>query len=182
MRTPDEILDRAKLAECTVPLYLGGDNDLAARYEVLRDQLADAKARPPSSLADMSPAKAIEDEMATIEATMAEDTVVFRLRAMRRRDFANFRDQYPPRKDENGNVLAKDIRIGANTDEIWEPLIRTSVVDPEWTEEQFAALFDHLSDAQFDELGLAAFYLNRSKVDVPFSSAASRQNHTSAPE
>lgn len=181
MRSPAEILDQAKLAERTVSLYLGGDRDLQERYEELERKLPFAKEASPDSLAAGSPARAIEDEMAAIREQMQEWIVDFRLRAMRRRDFGAFRDAHQPRKDENGNIDARDAGVGANTDTVWDPLIRASIVEPELSDEQMTRLLEEvLTDAQFETLALAAYYLNRGSADVPFSSAASRMNGSSA--
>lgn len=182
MRTPAEILDQAKLAERTLALYVGGDRDLAARYQELDRQLVTAADQPPDSLAAGSPRRAIEAEMAEIQAEMAEDTIELRLRAVRRKAFRALAEQHPPRKDPDGETHRFD-KLGFNADAMPDPLIRASIVAPELTEEQLTHLLDEvLTDAQYDELFLACYGLNRGVVDVPFSSAASRQNHSSVPE
>lgn len=182
MRTPAEILDQAKLAERTLALYVGGDQDLALRYQELDRKLITAADERPDSLAAGSPVRVIEAEMAEIETAMAEDTVVFRLRAMRRRPFRELAEQHPPRIEADGAVHRFD-KLGFNAETLPDPLIRASIVAPELTDEQITHLLDEaLTDAQYDELFLTCYALNRGTVDVPFSSAASQQNHHSAPE
>lgn len=181
MRSPAEILDQAKLAERTVSLYLGGDRDLQLRYEELERRLPFAKEAAPDSLGEGSKVRAIEEEMVAIRAEMEPSIVDFRLRAMRRKDFRDFRDQHQPRKDADGNTHPEDVTVGANTDTIWEPLVRAAIVEPEFTDEQMTHLLEEvLTDAQFEELALAAYDLNRGRADVPFSSAASRGKRNSA--
>jgi hypothetical protein len=179
MRSIDEILDQAKLAERTVPLYLGGDRDLQLRYEKLERRLPDAKGAAPDSLGQGSPARAIEDEMAAIREQMRESTVDIRIRALRRRAYRELCDAHPPRKTEDGGVHPDDY-VGVNTDSIWEPLVLASIVEPKLTAEQTELLLGVLTSAQFEQLALACHGLNRGVPDLPFSSAASATTGTSA--
>jgi hypothetical protein len=173
---------RVKRAHRTLKLYVGGDHDLAIRYQELDRQLITAADVRPDSLAAGSPARAIEAEMREIEAKMAEETIEFHLEAMPRRAFRDLAEQHPPRTGDDGELHRLD-KMGFNAATLPGPLIRASIVSPEFADEELTALLDEdLSDAQYDELFLACYSLNRGTVDVPFSSAASRQNHSSAPE
>ncbi len=185
-RSIDQILDSAKLAERTLALYLGGDRDLSARYHQLRVDLVDAADKPPTSLAAGSPAKSIRDEMAAIEATMAEDTVVFTLRALRRKAWRELREAHPPRKDPaTGETHQRDALLGANIDTLPEAVVRASIIAPELTPEQMDRLLDEddgpLDEALFEQLWVACYGLNRGVVDVPFTSPNSPPTPTSAP-
>jgi hypothetical protein len=69
-----------------------------------------------------------------------------------------------------------------NTETFYEDLIRVSVVSPEMDEADWDDLFGVITNAQFGELSMGAWLLNRGEVDIPFSLAASRMRRATADE
>lgn len=175
----DAILDQAKPVEKTVPLCLQGN--LVAEFEDLERQLTEAQRQPADSLASGADARRIAEQMETLREQMQSATVVFRLRALPRRDFRALVDAHPPRLDDRGETVGDD-SLGVNTTTVFEPLIRACLVEPEVSDGQWDRLNDLLSDMQFNDLALAAWSVNRGAVNVPFSFAASLLLRNSEPE
>jgi hypothetical protein len=143
-----------------------------------------------STMAIRAAKRRVAEQMAEVEAQMRAGTVAFRLRALPRRRtpgvpadqlvWSELVGKHPPRKDTNGKVDPRDAATGVNTPALLEELVRASVVEPELTPEQWARLDAKLSDGQFQVLAWAAWNLNRSEVDVPFSRAASMMRRLDA--
>lgn len=149
--------------------------DLQAEHEELERQLQDALTAPRDSLAAGSNAKEISEQMQALEELMRQHTVVFKFRALTRPKWKAVFAAHPPRKVEGGGQDDRDKYIGVNTETFFEAIIRACCVEPELPEDVWRLLLDErLTDRQFDELSNAAWALNRSDVDVPFSRAASR--------
>jgi hypothetical protein len=163
----DDLLAAARLPETTVPVCLRGD--LAAEVEELERQLATQEAIPRVSIADGGQARATAERIAELQAEMDKFTRQFRLRAMDRHRWTAFILKHPPRQGDEA-----DVRMGYNRDTLLPELVRTCLVDPVLTDDQWAKLDAVLSDAQFDSLATAAWGINRRDVSVPFSPTASR--------
>ena len=168
--------------EKIVALCLRGD--LRAEWDRLRAQLDTAPADDePSTMAARASKRRIAEQLAAIEDEMRAATVEFRLRALPRKRLPGMRpgqvvwhelvERHPPRTGADGKPDRRDTVIGVNTDSFFDELVRVSIVEPELDERRWQALLERLTDAQWDELARAAWSLNRSGVDVPFSGAAS---------
>lgn len=168
--------------EKIVALCLRGD--LRAEWDRLRAQLDTAPADDePSTMAARASKRRIAEQLAAIEDEMRAATVEFRLRALPRKRLPGMRpgqvvwhelvERHPPRTGADGKLDRRDTVIGVNTDSFFDELVRVSIVEPELDERRWQALLERLTDAQWDELARAAWSLNRSGVDVPFSGAAS---------
>jgi hypothetical protein len=158
----------AKLPEKTVPICLRPD--LAMQYEELADSLVEAKKVGAGSLAGNPEVPALSAQMETLKEQMKDSTAVFTLRALPRSRFRNLANEHPPRKDAEGNILDVD-RAGVSDATFPEALVRECLVAPELNEELWTMLTEKLTDRQFQELVDAAWSLNRSEIDVPFSPA-----------
>jgi hypothetical protein len=174
-----DLLKQAKLPERTVPICLRGD--LVAEHETIERQLEQAENRPASSLAGTGTGHLIEQQRA-LEDEMLAATHEFRLRALPRARWRELVNAYPPRENDDGELVGADVTAGVNMDTFPEPLVRASVVSPEMTGEQWTQLLDALTDRQFDMLVAAAWSLNQGRVDVPFSRAALRAQGTTSGE
>lgn len=168
--------------EKIVALCLRGD--LRAEWDRLRAQLDTAPADDePSTMAARASKRRIADQLKQVEDEMRAATVEFRLRALPRKRLPGMRpgqvvwhelvERHPPRTGADGKPDRRDTAIGVNTDSFFDELVRVSIVEPEVDERRWQALLERLTDAQWDELARAAWSLNRSGVDVPFSRAAS---------
>lgn len=170
------VLDAARRPERTAEMCLRGD--LQAELEELERRLADERRRDDRSMGELGTEADLTERIDALREQMRASTVTFRLRALpARRTASTNADEvtwaelvaaHPPR-DEPG-----DLALGYNADTFFDALVRVSVVDPCPTGEQWDQLLgDGLTSRQFDELAELALTLNRRKVDVPFSSAAS---------
>lgn len=175
------LIDSARLAERTIALCLRGD--LQAQFEDLERRLDEAAERDQGdSLASGSSVAAIRAQMEELRDQMRASTLVVTLRALPRKAYQRLSDQHPPRRDDEGNVVAED-RTGVNMLTFWDPLIRACWVAPELDKARMTHLLDEvLSNNQYDSLASLALLVNQGKVDIPFLSAASLRNRDSESE
>jgi hypothetical protein len=180
-------LAKAKLPERTVTLCLNGD--LVAEHEKLERELTQAQKRPNDSLAGNGVAE-LAERIEALEVEMREATETFTFRALpKRRSQADDRPTWdevmkrnPPRRGEDGEIIAEDREGQLNADAFGDDLIRTCAVSPEMDAEDWDALFSVISDRQYVDLSNAAWLINRGEISVPFSRAASRMRAASATE
>jgi hypothetical protein len=106
---------------------------------------------------------------------MAASTVVFRARALPRRQFLDLLLAHPPREDND-----RDKALGHNYEAFEPALIKACVWEPELSDEQWTHLLDEVLTAnQYGNLYGACQTLNLVKVDVPFSLASSMRTRPS---
>lgn len=173
------LLGTARLPERSVQVCLRGD--LVADHEAAERDLEQAQKRSGGSLAGGG-IGAIVERIEALEAQMQESTYAFRLRAMPKPKFRALIAAHGPRRGDDGEVLDADRHLGVNAETFFDALIRACLVDPELDDAEWLQLVEALTDAQYDELSGAAWLLNRSEVDIPFSRAASRAKRLSADE
>jgi len=165
------MLAEARLPERTVEVCLRGD--LVAEHEQAERELEAAERKASNSLAGDGVGP-IVDRIEALEQQMREHVIVFTLRALPRSAWRSLLSDHPPRVGSDGQVVDDDRHIELNVDTFYVDLVRRSIVDPEIDDEDWAALTDRLTDKQFGDLAGAAWMLNRSEIDIPFSRAASR--------
>lgn len=174
------LLAGARLPQRTVQICLRAD--LVADHEEAEAQLSDLVRRPTRKFGGDG-AGELRQRILDLEAEMKASVQPFRVQGMSGPKFRALKLEHPPRKAEDGSgIEPRDQRLGINVDTFWEPLVRASVVDPDITDEQWVALFEVLTDRQFDQLATAAWNLNKDEIDVPFSLAASLMTETSDSE
>jgi hypothetical protein len=174
----------SKRATKTVPICMRGD--LVAEFEALEADLTKVAANVVDSRLNGAKAQGrkLAEQMAVLQEEMRGSTVPFILRALGRSRWAALLAEHPPRMGADGKVLADDTG-GFNAATLWTPLIRASVISPLLDDDDWAVLLmtnedgtdgddngGGLSNGQFDALGTAAWRLNQSLVDIPFSRAA----------
>lgn len=168
---------RISLPERTVDLCL--DGQAQADWEAAEAALEAARK---TSLQDarMAGSPAVDEaarHVREVEERMADSILTFRLRAMRRTDWAATLVKYPPAEDS-----AADQRFGANREAFFAEAIPASIVgvtqagepvdfdvEADWDD-----LADNMTDHQYNAFAEAVLQLNRAEVSVPFSAAASR--------
>lgn len=162
------LLSTARLPERTVELCLRGD--LQAEWEDLQRRLEQAKRDAPerTSLADAPPGAELEQQIRTLEETMADAVLTARLRAVNRKTFRDMALIHPPRPDDK-----RDQIYGFNIETFNTDLVRACWAEPQLDETQWAQLMDVLTPGQWRLLADTCEVLNHSPVDVPFSSSAS---------
>jgi hypothetical protein len=164
----------------TVPIVM--DGDLVAEFEELERQLAEALQKPASdSLEDGSSAQAIAELIEQLREQMKESTHVFVIKALLGKDYRELKALHPPRQGEDGDILDEDRFLGANVETFLVPLLKACCADPVIDDEVWAEI-ENLSDRQYDELINTAITVNRGRVDIPFSRAASAVMASSSPE
>jgi hypothetical protein len=173
------MLAEAKLPERTVEICLRGD--LVADHEQAERDLEQAQKTATDSLAGSGVGEIVQ-RIEALEAEMRDSTVTFTLRALSKPRYRELVQAHPPRRGDDGEIVDDDKGMGLNVETFYEDLLRRSVADPELDDEDWTALLDTITDRQFELLGMAAFLLNRSDVDIPFSLAASRAKRTTSAE
>lgn len=150
----------------------------------LRQQLADVQ-RPGGDSMEADPRVAeIKAQIEDLTTQLRDSVRPFRLRALPRPEFRALVDEHPPRRvvGEDG-VERPDLRDGGsefNIDTFYPALIRKSIIKPELTEGQLDQLLNVvLTDAYYTKLALAALFLNRRELNVPFSQPASPSSPSS---
>jgi hypothetical protein len=178
LRSFKELVAEARLPEATVPICLRGD--LVADHELAERELGLAQKQATESLAGNG-AAAIAERIEGLEAQMREHTYPFRFRALPRREWRALVAAHEPRRNDDNEIVDAD-RAGVNAETFYDAMIRACLVDPELTDEEWAALNEALTDRQYCDISDAAWMLNRREVDIPFSLAASRMKRDSAAE
>lgn len=193
---PPSVKDRlkaAKLPERTVDICLRGD--LQAEWEDLHRQLADAEAAAAKDkrLNGDRRARQIGEQITAVQDQMRAETLVFRMRALPRKQWDALLKQHPPRRDNEA-----DTQLGYNVDMFMAALIRACTIAPDLDDDDWRTLLGDddaerarrekagepvedgvLTEWQFAQLQNTALALNVRKVDVPNSFAASRLTRTS---
>lgn len=170
-----EALAGAKLPEKVVSICLRGD--LQADFEQAERELEESRRAEVDSLAAGSQTRQVAERIEALRKEMADHSVDFRLRAVGRRRWTALLAEHTPRPDSD-----TDKAVGVNEETFYDALIRECTAEPTLTDEQWTLLLDNqLTSAQFDQLAMAAWRLNRRDVDVPFSPAASAILRNSAP-
>ncbi|MBM0237740.1 hypothetical protein JNW88_12235 [Micromonospora sp. ATA32] len=172
----DAMLDEATLAETTVPICLNGK--LRAQYARLKARIDERAAAAHEAqkllgddrLADKGPTPDPEQpELDRLVEQMRKYTVEVVLRALPKEEWNELFAKHPPRADkQTGKRNPRDM-IGVNYDSFFPTLVRETIVSPEMTGDRWQKFYAKLSDAQFNKLANAAWDINQTEDDVPFS-------------
>lgn len=161
---PLALIRGARLPQRTIRVCLAAD--LVAEWEELDRQRKEV-ART-DSLAD--PAGGINASMEKLREEMTAHTVLFRLQALPKRRWRELFAAHPPRKDEKGEPIRRDVMLGVHYENFFDALLKESIVDPKLDDETLTLLLEEkLTDRQWEELTDVAWNLNRGSVNVPFS-------------
>lgn len=173
----DDILASAKLPEESVPICLRGD--LQRRHEDLERDLEEAQEadKQGSSLADGGQARKVAEEIQRVEAEMREHTHPFAFRALPSREYRDLVEQHPMRENHQLDAL-----YGVNMLTFPAAVIARCCIDPVMTVDQVERLLEVLTDGQQMDLFIGAGRVNRERIDVPKSVAASAILAASAPK
>ena len=150
------------------------DAALQAEWEAARDELAEVGVQDPRI--NGGPAAEAARKVQDIEKRMRDSEARFRLRALRRSEWAARVAANPPREDDKD-----DKARGYNTATFYDDVIIHSIVEVTQDGEpiefdptaEWEALADEMTDRQYSEFAEAVWALNRGEVSVPFSRAAS---------
>lgn len=179
-----KLLADAQLPVKTVPICLRGD--LVADFEETERALQEAHKQRGDSLAGGSELGELAEKLEALQVEMREHFYTFRIQALPKREFRALVAKHGPRRvvgeDGEEKIHEDDKYIGVNTASFFEALMRACLVDPVLGDDDWTALDSKLTDSQWDSLSTAAWSVNRSDVDVPFSRAASLINRRTASE
>lgn len=178
----DAILDEEDRPEDVVSLCLRGN--LVAQWRQLKEQFDTMPGDEDKAMAhERATKRRLAEQMEDLRQRMLAGTVQFRLRALPRKrtpDMAadqpvwhELVEAHPPRLDAKGKVIKEDAGFGLNRATFPEALVRGSIIKPAIDDARWAKLDAKMSDAQFEQLFVKAWALNRREIDVPFSLAAS---------
>jgi hypothetical protein len=150
-----------------VPICLRGD--LAARYERLERELAEARDEDAQdSLAAGGQTLKIAREMEDLRGEMLQHTHHFQFKALPK---SKYRDLVADHRPRDGDP--DDAQWGANLATFPQALIQACCTDPVMTVEQVEEMCGMLSDGQVVEMFGCAVRLNRENADIPKSLLAS---------
>lgn len=185
-KTTAQKLKAASRARDTVPICLVGE--LRAEWKQTEAAFQASKTADAGMMQQSPETKRLAKRLGELEAEMRDHTVKVTVEALRRvrtpstpktavvwRELA---DEHGPRKGKDGKVLPED-SSGFNADTFPEALIRACMVeldgDPVTVrDERVDELLELCTEGQGDQLFEAAWRLNKSRIDIPFSFAASK--------
>lgn len=162
-----DIIGSIRRPEKTVPICTAGD--LQAEFEDLERDLAIAKEKPleEGTLAGgANPmATAVAQQIQELRGRMREHTVVFRFQGLSSKAYSDLVAKHPPKDDSK--------RTDVDADGFSADLVATCAIEPKMTFAEAVQLSEVLTQAQWDALFTAAYEVNKTDIDVPFSYAAS---------
>lgn len=175
---PGARIRAGKLRTDEFPVCL--DPDLVREYEQLLEHRDEAREATRDSLAGGNVVE-LDTEIADLLEQMQAATLTLVLQSLPRPRFRALIDEHPPRRDADGKLTHAEDALGVNADTFFEALIRACLTAPVLDEETLTLLLDErLNDKQWQNLADAAWNLNRTTVDVPFSPAVSPSRRNSS--
>lgn len=171
-KTLDQLLASAKLPERAITVCLRGD--LVAEFQRLEDQLEqhDEQKVKDRRLAGSKKGREIAEAMETVRAQMREHSLPLTLRAFPGHEWRALKDKHPMADDPDQRT-PEDTIVRANAKTLFNAAVRPSIVDPEFTDEQWTQFDAVLPDGEFSRIVDAIYTLNESAVVVPKSQRAS---------
>lgn len=170
------ILARATRPRRTVKVCLAGE--VVAEMERLDEELADLERPANGRLNGPAGAKALRDQLDELRAKAEADTIEIVIQAVSRTRWHEMIAANPPRKLADGTVHPADKMAGVNEDTFYDAIIAACWVAPEIDDATRTALLEQLTDRQFDQVGSAAWAVNRHEVSIPLSRAGSKTRST----
>lgn len=165
----------------TVAVELCTDLDLNAEHESLSAKLADRNKRGVHDdriTGDPETARIVE-----LERLMQDSVLVFTLRALPGKKWAELVAAHPPREDdavdENFGVNISTFVDAAMVESVESVINKTTGETVKWAGADWAGLADEMSDGQWQAFGLRVMEVNRTRGAVPFNRAASRRMESS---
>jgi hypothetical protein len=157
------------------------DESLVEAYEHLLEQRDAQREETRNSLAGGATSE-LDGQIDQLVEQMRDATLTLKFQALSRPRFRTLVDAYPPRTKEDGSLSHREDVVGVNVDAFYERIIPLSLVEPKLDDDSLKLLLEeHLTDRQYQELTDVIWNLNRGKVDLPFSSAASTTARSSSP-
>jgi hypothetical protein len=165
----------------TVVVELCTDMELNARHETLSAELVDRRKNGVND--DRLTGDPVAAEIVELEQAMQDHVLLFTLRAMPRKSWAELKAAHPAR-DEN----EIDEVYGVNVETFADAALEKSIVSVTqkttgeaipWAPTDWQGLADEISNGQWEAFVTRMFTLNNGNVGVPFNYAASKKTLTS---
>lgn len=170
-----------------LPVEVCLDGKLVAQHHELRRAFERADDEPRERMTSGGEARRLADELRALEERIREATVNVRLRSLGKDGWNDLVDKHPARPGEE-----TDEKLGYNADTFFDELVTVSMAsmaplsDPDQmvdlTDEDRVTILGLVTREKFDEFTRVALSLNIRRVDIPFSSAASKQTRPSDSE
>jgi hypothetical protein len=185
-KSASEKLAAAQRIQDSMMVYLPGP--LRAEWNRIKEEYDRVKATSAQSGSAMLTGdpklKALAAQLADLEEQMQENAIEVTVQALRRqrtpatpkseKTWQELVNEHPPRKGKDGKPLPEDAP-GVNMETFPEPLIRASITGPDLSEQEWDdLLYEYMTDRQYDQLFGVCWRLNKERIDVPFSFAASK--------
>jgi hypothetical protein len=169
-----DLLARIKPRAKEVTTELCMRPDLLEAHEAAHEALALSRANDAGSsrLTDggvSAATKKAAQAVAAIEAEIAENVIVFRLRAMPQDKWRALCDNHPPRK---GNDM--DFMVGYDRDAVTDAGVRACIYDPVFDDASWATFMSVCNPSEWQELRQSFTIANQAVVDAPKSALASQ--------
>ena len=146
--------------------------DLVERHEILSDELAKAQESAPAARmagkGSTAEAKKIAKDIVALEAEIEGASAWFVHRALPKDEFRALCAKFPPRKDNQIDLVA-----GYDRDAVADLLIRECLIDPVFSDTGWAAFLTTCAPTEWSELRDNAFEANGG-TSVPKSLLASQ--------
>lgn len=143
----------------TVDIYVGDYLDRIRHLEREYDSaLAQEKSEGPRLNDEVPRSLEIREQHTALVAEANESAIQIVLRALRRSEWRELVQKYPPREGHKGDASA-----GVDESQFKDALVPVSIVSPSLTADDL----DNLSDVDFDRLYFTAFALNRLPAASP---------------
>jgi hypothetical protein len=162
----DAQLDGAALPQDDIDICLRGD--LIKDLKRLDLELVALMNAGDDRMAPNPRKRELADEIEAVRHEMKRYTRTFTLQGLPQPDFTRMQAEHPPRPDNEADAGAN-----ANIDTMTVALVRAAIIKPRMTDARWEKFVSKLVDGQWDDLGSVAWALNRTKVKIPFSRAAS---------
>lgn len=161
-------------AETTVEVCT--DLALKAQHEQAERALLEARRDQKTMASEI--VRQLAEQVRQLEQQMAAQTVVFTIRALPHKKWAEHEEAHPPREG-----VEEDKGLGVNSSTFFDAVMPVSIVAvtrksdgetvPFEPAADWPALADEISNAQYNEFALTVLRVNRGVTGAPFSSAAS---------
>ena len=136
-----------------VPIFQGDYLDRIRHLEERHKQAKkDEQEGPPRLNSEIPVSVEIAKEHKALVTEAESSALNVTVRALPRKAWRELVEAHPVRPDNRADAI-----VGVNEDTFKDALVPISIVEPELTEDEL----DSLSDAQWDQIYYAAFYLNR---------------------
>lgn len=141
----------------------------SAQEELAQSRMDDAGSGRLAGGAASAKTKKLAERVQQIEAEIAENAIVFKMRAMPQDKWRSLCDNHPPRKNND-----MDYMRGYNADAVIDAGVRVCLYDPVFDDASWAEFMAVVNPSEWQELRTCFNLANQAVVDAPKSELASQ--------